>query len=67
MSSFPEQSYYEFLPHVHVNSTYTCTFPCTVSINALWYKLVECDVSCKIIPMIKSMYQNVKSCVKFGM
>ena len=38
----------------------------TVSRNALWYKLFECGISCKIITMIKSMYQNVKSCVKFG-
>ena len=38
----------------------------TVSRNALWYKLVERGVSWKIITMIKSIYQHVKSCVKFG-
>lgn len=32
--------------------------------DALWIKLVNTGISCKAIRMIKSMYQNVKACIK---
>jgi hypothetical protein len=36
----------------------------TVIHEALWIKLIESGLSCKIITMIKSIYANVKSCIK---
>ena len=30
----------------------------------MWVKLVQAGISCKMLKMIKSIYQNVKSCVK---
>ena len=32
--------------------------------NALWYKLHECNVSTKIVNVIKNMYERMKLCVK---
>jgi len=36
----------------------------TVIHDALWVKLVQSGLSCKMLTVIKSIYQNVKSCVK---
>jgi hypothetical protein len=36
----------------------------TVIHDALWVKLVQSGMSCKILKMIKAIYLNVKSCVK---
>ena len=36
----------------------------TVIRDALWVKLLEIGISCKMLNMIKSIYTNVKSCVK---
>lgn len=36
----------------------------TVIHEALWIKLIETGLSCKMVNMVKSIYQNVKSCVK---
>jgi hypothetical protein len=36
----------------------------TVIHEALWIKLVQSGISCKIIKMIKAIYENVKSCIK---
>jgi hypothetical protein len=38
----------------------------TVIRDALWVKLVESGVSCKMINMIKAIYKNVKACIKLG-
>jgi hypothetical protein len=38
----------------------------TVIRDALWIKLVETGVSCKMINIIKTIYENVKSCVKLS-
>ena len=38
----------------------------TVNRDALWSKLIECGVSCKMIKILQSMYSTVKSCVKFS-
>jgi hypothetical protein len=38
----------------------------TVIRDALWVKLVESGISCKMINMIKSIYKNVKTCIKLG-
>lgn len=36
----------------------------TVNHEALWIKLLKSGVSCKMLRMIKSIYMNVKSCVR---
>ena len=36
----------------------------TVIHDALWIKLVQSGISSKMLNMLKSIYQNVKSCVK---
>ena len=36
----------------------------TVSRDALWFKLTQIGVSCKFLNMLKSMYAEVKSCVR---
>jgi len=36
----------------------------TVIHDALWIKLVSSGLSCKMLPMIKSMYKKVTSCIK---
>ena len=38
----------------------------TVLRDSLWYKLVQSGVSCKMVTMIKSIYNKVKSCVKIS-
>jgi hypothetical protein len=38
----------------------------TVIHDAMWVKLVEAGISCKMLNMIKSLYKNVKACVKVG-
>ena len=44
---------------------YECAFD-TVNRNILWEKLMETGISCKIIEMLKSMYKNIKSCVRLS-
>ena len=36
----------------------------TIIYDALWIKLVQSGLSCKIVNIIKAIYSNVKSCVK---
>ena len=36
----------------------------TVIRDSLWLKLIQAGVSCKMLRMIRSMYETVKSCVK---
>ena len=31
--------------------------------NGLWYKLLSCNIKCKISKVIYNMYQSIKSCV----
>lgn len=38
----------------------------TVNREALWEKLIMSGVSCKMIRMIKSIYENVQSCVRIS-
>jgi len=38
----------------------------TVIRDALWTKLVEMNISCKMLNMLKSIYTRVKSCVKLS-
>ena len=38
----------------------------TVNRDALWYKLIQSGISCKLINMIKCMYSKVQSCVKLS-
>ena len=38
----------------------------TVNIEALWTKLFEIGVSCKMTNMIKSIYSKVQSCVRLS-
>ena len=38
----------------------------TVIRDALWIKLIKEGFSCKVINMLKSIYSNVKSCVKLA-
>ena len=38
----------------------------TVIRDSLWVKLVQSSVSCKMLTMIKSIYTNVKSCVRLS-
>ena len=33
--------------------------------NALWFKLHECGINLKIVNIIKNVYTNVKSCVRY--
>ena len=35
----------------------------TVTHDALWIKLVKTEISCKMLKMIQSISQNVKSCI----
>ena len=52
------------------NSKLYCTFIDyekafdTVIHDAIWIKLVNSGLSCKMLTMIKSMYKNVTSCIK---
>ena len=36
----------------------------SVNRHVLWDKLIKLGVSCKMIKMLKSMYSNVKSCLR---
>ena len=38
----------------------------TVNRDALWIKLMQSGLTCKMINMIKSIYSNVQSCVKLN-
>ena len=38
----------------------------TVIRDALWVKLLQCGISCKMVTMIKAIYNNVKACVKLS-
>ena len=38
----------------------------SVNREALWYKLIQSGISCKMINMIKCMYGKVQSCVKLS-
>lgn len=38
----------------------------TIIRDALWIKLLKTGVSCKMINMLKSIYSNVKACVKMS-
>ena len=37
----------------------------SVNRGMLFYKLSQCGIDCKIMNIIRSMYVNVKSCVKY--
>lgn len=39
----------------------------TVNREALWHKLLEIGISCKMLTMLKAIYSNVKSCIKLNM
>ena len=36
----------------------------TIQRDALWVKLIESGISCKMIQIIKSLYNDVKSCIR---